>query len=92
MKEFVGTITSSPGPMSSARSASEMASVPEETPTECSAPQYAANSASKAVELRAHREGTLAGDAAHDLEQLLEQDRVRLVQAGDRDGRKTRFG
>ena len=39
MNEFAGTITSSPGPISSARSASEIASVPEETPTERLAPQ-----------------------------------------------------
>ena len=39
MNEFVGTMTSSPGPISSARSASEIASVPEETPTEWRVPQ-----------------------------------------------------
>ena len=42
MKELVGTMTSSPGPMPSARSASSSASVPEETPTACSVPQYSA--------------------------------------------------
>ena len=39
MNEFVGTITSSPAPISSARSASEIASVPDETPTARSLPQ-----------------------------------------------------
>ena len=39
MKEFDGTMTSSPGPMSIARSAREMASVPEETPTANGEPQ-----------------------------------------------------
>src|SRR3954471_8125011 len=33
MNEFAGTITSSPGPISSARRASEIASVPDETLT-----------------------------------------------------------
>ena len=39
MKEFVGTITSSPAPMPSARSASTIASVPDDTPTACGLPQ-----------------------------------------------------
>jgi hypothetical protein len=39
MNEFVGTITSSPAPMPSARSASEIASVPDETPTAWSVSQ-----------------------------------------------------
>ena len=37
--EMAGTITSSPGPISSARSASTSASVPEETPTAWSVSQ-----------------------------------------------------
>jgi hypothetical protein len=45
---MAGTTTSSPGPMSSARSASAMASVPLATPTACAAPAAAANSASNA--------------------------------------------
>ena len=39
MNEFVGTMTSSPAPMSRARSASASASVPEERPTACRASQ-----------------------------------------------------
>jgi hypothetical protein len=39
MNEFVGTMTSSPRPMRSALSARTIASVPEDTPTACSAPQ-----------------------------------------------------
>ena len=41
-------MTSSPGPMSSARRINAMASVPVPTPTACAAPVAAANSASKA--------------------------------------------
>ena len=63
MNEFDGTMTSSPGPMSSARSASEMASVPDETPTENAVPQYVGELALEGLELGAHREGALAGDA-----------------------------
>src|SRR4029079_8267400 len=38
------------------------------------------------LELVAHRERARAGHAPDDLEQLLEQDRVGLVEPGDRDG------
>ena len=48
MNELAGTMTSSPGPMPSARSASDSASVPDDTPTAYALPQYAANSSSKA--------------------------------------------
>ena len=85
MNEFVGTITSSPGPISSARSASEIASVPEETPTAYAGPAVGGELGLEGLELGAHREGARAGDALDDLEQLLEQDRVGLVEAGDRD-------
>ena len=47
MNELAGTSTSSPGPTSSARSASTRASVPEETPIACGAPQNRAKSSSK---------------------------------------------
>ena len=39
MNEFAGTTTSSPGPIRSARSASTIASVPDETPIACSVSQ-----------------------------------------------------
>ena len=42
----LGTITSSPGPMPSAISASSSASLPDAQPTACSAPQYSAIAAS----------------------------------------------
>ena len=45
---IAGTITSSPAPMSSARSSSAIASVPLPTPTAMRAPLAAANSASNA--------------------------------------------
>ena len=46
--ESGAVITSSPGPMPSARNVSAMASVPLPTPTACAAPAAAANSASNA--------------------------------------------
>ena len=77
MKVFAGTITSSPRPMSTARSASSRASVPLATPTQCSTPTNAANSCSKAAtsgprdEGRAldHR-GKPRGDLGRDLAML----------------------
>jgi hypothetical protein len=45
---FVGTITSSPGPMSHARSVSASASQPVPTATQWLLPQYSANAASNA--------------------------------------------
>ncbi len=48
MKVFAGTTTSSPGPMSRARRASSIASVPLPTPTQWPTPQARANSSSKA--------------------------------------------
>src|SRR3954471_22730678 len=47
MNELAGTITSSPGPIRSARSASARASVPEATPTAKRVPHASANSRSK---------------------------------------------
>ena len=49
MKVLAGTITSSPGPMPSARSASSNASVPLATPTQCGAPEKAAKAFSNSA-------------------------------------------
>ena len=49
MKVLTGTMTSSPGPTPAACSARRTASVPVLTPTQCAAPQNAANAASNSV-------------------------------------------
>ena len=60
--------------------------MPEETPTENAVPQYVGELALEGFELGTHREGALAGDLADDFEQLLQEDGIRLVEAGHRDG------
>ena len=85
MKEFVGTMTSSPGPISSARSAREIASVPEDTPTESRVPQYSANSCSKPSTSAPQRERAGAATSPTTSSSSSQQFGVRLVESGDWD-------
>ena len=83
MKEFDGTITSSPGPISSARSASASASVPEETPTANSRLAVVGELLLEALDGLPEGERAALGHAPDQREQLLEQGRVGEVQAGE---------
>ena len=88
-----GTITSSPGPMPSARRASSRAAVPEETPTACVGLALGRRTRlSKSSTCGAEGEGARRGDARDLCQQLLEQLRVVAVEAdeGDRQLRRQR--
>ncbi len=84
MKELAGTITSSPGPTSSARRASASASVPEETPTAKSALAVVGEVALERLDVVAERERSALGDFAHSPQQLLQQRGVGAVHARER--------
>ena len=88
MNELAGTITSSPGPISSARSASASASVPEETPDREVGLAVGGELALERLDVLAERERAVLGDFAHGLHQLLEQLRVGVVEPRERDLRE----
>ena len=81
-------ITSSPGPMSSAISATSSASVPDETPMACGTPRRAATSRSKAVDFGAHDEALAVADARERVEQRLAEGRVLRLEIEERNRHK----
>ena len=85
MNELVGTITSSPGPISRARSASASASVPEETPTATVGLAVGGELALERLDGLSEGERAPLGDCAHRAHQLLEQLGVGEVEPRERD-------
>ena len=90
MNELAGTITSSPGPISSARSASASASVPEETPDREVGLAVGGELVLECLHVSPERERALLGDFTHRPHQLLQQLRIGAVHARERDLRGAR--
>ena len=86
MNEFAGTMTSSPGPMPSARSASDDRLGAGGDADRVVGLAVGGELGLEGLELVAHRERAGRGDAGDDLEQLLEQRGVGRVEPEQRDG------
>ena len=85
---YAGTMTSSPGPISSASTARWSAAVPDETAAACAVPTAAGERSLELRHLRAHRELTA-------LEHLCDRGELRVADVGPREpdrARVTRSG
>ena len=78
--ENVGVITSSPGPMPSAISATSSASVPDDSPTACGTPRYSADLALETVDFGTADEALAVADARDRGQDLLPQGPVLPLQ------------
>ena len=83
--EYVGVMTSSPGPMPSAISATSSASVPDDTAIACSAPSSAASSRSSASTSGPEDEPLAVADARDRREDLVADAAVLRVEIEQRD-------